>query len=92
MTDNQNISHPESSREKFAFISFLLGISSITVSVSLVFVSTALGGAIFEIMPILLLPFTLIFGILGLKSKRRGLAITGIILNIICPLVMIFLG
>jgi len=72
------------SREKFAFISFVFGI--ITVS-GIWTLETILAP-----LALLSIPLGLIFGILGLKSQRRKLAMAGIILSLFTwPVAIIFL-
>jgi len=59
-------------REKFAFLAFILGI--VEVGLGIVFIP------VFPFIQLILSPFVLIFGILGLKSQRKILAIIGMIL------------
>jgi fumarate reductase subunit C len=73
-------------KEKFAFLSFLFGIISITASIIWLYY----GGfyrfylePAFALISYLSFPLGLIFGIIGLKSGRKRLSKIGIILSLI---------
>jgi hypothetical protein len=71
-------------KDTFALVSFIFGITTI---MGIWGFETSIGW-----LSIISPPLGLIFGILGLKSQRRTLAIIGIVINLLAwPLSLIFL-
>ena len=88
---------PKKDRKGFAVASLLLA-ASFLVFWGLTYIAYPLSddiGSVFIVLaffsPLLSIP-GFIFGILGLRSSRKGLAIAGIVLNVLLFIVLIFVG
>ena len=69
-------------KEKSAFITLILGIFSIGLTLTFIF--------IWPFFPLMLTPFILFFGISGIRSERKIIAIAGIILFLVSLIIPIY--
>jgi len=102
MNKDQNISGNKSTREKLAIGSLILAIGG---DIIIIFILFDWFDCLAELFPILSVPVTLlvcffglgifisiIFGVLGLKSKRKDLAIAGLLLSLLGLLTIVLGG
>lgn len=91
------LSSPKKDRKGFALASILLA-ASFLVFWGLTYIAYSLSddvGSVFIVLaffsPLLSIP-GIIFGIKGLRSSRKGLAVVGLVLNGLLFLVLLFIG